>query len=161
MTDNMFDSLIHTLKADRLDGLLPEMRRSLESLGEEEPLNTCNQFKNFISEVLKLNASDKTNEGSETFPTRTKRTLAEADPSEEPSSNKKVCGESRLQGRRLSGAVQNSEQWLWERTVGGTNTTDCLNALVPKNRGQDISITILVGHEDGLKLIQDLEAIRV
>ncbi|KAH2842937.1 hypothetical protein KXW36_000382, partial [Aspergillus fumigatus] len=64
-------------------------------------------------------------------------------------------------GRRLSGAVQNSEQWLWERTVGGTNTTDCLNALVPKNRGQDISITILVGHEDGLKLIQDLEAIRV
>jgi hypothetical protein len=98
MTDNMFDSLIHTLKADWLDGLLPEMRRSLESLGEEEPLNTCNPFKNFISEVLKLNAPDKTNEGSETFPTRTKRTLAEADPSEEPSSNKKVCGESRLQG---------------------------------------------------------------
>lgn len=58
-------------------------------------------------------------------------------------------------------AIQRSDQWYWERTVGGTDTTDCLNALVPKNRGHDISITLLVGHEDGLKLIEELEAIRV
>lgn len=98
MTDNTFDSLIHTLEADRLDDLSPEMRCTLQSLGEEEPLKTCNPFKTFISEVLKLNSSNKTGKDPETFPTRPKRTLAEADRSEDRSLNKNVCTESRFQG---------------------------------------------------------------
>lgn len=64
-------------------------------------------------------------------------------------------------GDRFFKALQSSHQWQWERTVGGTETSDCLNALVPKSRTQDISINLLVGHESGLQLIHELEAIRV
>lgn len=56
-----------------------------------------------------------------------------------------------LLGERLFEAVQSSHQWKWERNLGGL-TTDCLNALVPENR-QDISITLVVGHEKGVELI--------
>ncbi|KAL2370697.1 hypothetical protein RJ035_006171 [Blastomyces gilchristii] len=62
-------------------------------------------------------------------------------------------------GDLLFVAVQNSNQWIWERAVGGTarKTTDCLNVLVPENRNQDITITLLVGHEKGLELIERLK----
>jgi hypothetical protein len=56
-----------------------------------------------------------------------------------------------LLGECLFEAVQSSHQWKWERNLGGL-TTDCLNALVPENR-QDISITLVVGHEKGVELI--------
>jgi hypothetical protein len=56
-----------------------------------------------------------------------------------------------LLGERLFEAVQSSHQWKWERNLGGL-TIDCLNALVPANR-HDISITLVVGHEKGLELI--------
>jgi len=62
-----------------------------------------------------------------------------------------------LVGGLLSDAVQSSRQWRWERNVGGRSTTDCLNALIPKNRSQDISITLLVGHEKGLELIEKFQ----
>jgi len=58
-----------------------------------------------------------------------------------------------LLGERLLEAVQSSHQWKWERDLGGL-ATDCLNALVPKNRSQDISITLVVGHEKGAELIE-------
>jgi hypothetical protein len=58
-----------------------------------------------------------------------------------------------LLGDLLFDAVQSSHQWKWERNLGGRAITDCLNALVPENRNQDISITLLVGHEKGLELI--------
>ncbi|EHA26122.1 hypothetical protein ASPNIDRAFT_52063 [Aspergillus niger ATCC 1015] len=57
----------------------------------------------------------------------------------------------------LFNAVKCSRQWEWERNVGGGGikaTTDCLNVLVPEDRNQDISITLLVGHEQGLALIE-------
>ncbi|EDN10991.1 hypothetical protein I7I51_00924 [Histoplasma capsulatum] len=62
-------------------------------------------------------------------------------------------------GDLLFVAVQNSNQWIWERVVGGTarKTTDCLNVLVPENRNQDITITLLVGHEKGLEVIERLK----
>ncbi|EAS30004.3 uncharacterized protein CIMG_08750 [Coccidioides immitis RS] len=62
-------------------------------------------------------------------------------------------------GSLLFGAIQNSNQWIWERTVGGNEreTTDCLNVLVPEDRNQDISITLVVGHEKGLELIEKLK----
>ena len=34
--------------------------------------------------------------------------------------------------------------------------TDCVNALVPTNPNHDISITLFVGHEIGLGLIENL-----
>jgi len=56
-------------------------------------------------------------------------------------------------GALLFDAVQSSQQWIWERSLGGL-TTDCLNVLVPENRSQDISITLSVGHMRGLGLIR-------
>jgi hypothetical protein len=56
----------------------------------------------------------------------------------------------------LLSAIQKSKQWKWERELGGA-TTDCLNILSPKNRDQDISITIMVGFEEGMQLVEDLD----
>lgn len=57
----------------------------------------------------------------------------------------------------ISDAVQSSHQWKWERDLGGKMSTGCVNALVPKSRTQDISITLLVGYEKGMKLIEELQ----
>lgn len=54
--------------------------------------------------------------------------------------------------------MRSSNQWKWERTIGGL-TTDCLNALAPKNRSQDISINVLVGFEEGTQLIEKLQLV--
>lgn len=63
-------------------------------------------------------------------------------------------------GDRLSSAVQSSQQWKWERGIGGRLlTTDCLNALAPKNRNHDISITLWVGFEEGTKLIEEFQLV--
>ena len=56
----------------------------------------------------------------------------------------------------LFDAVQSSLQWEFERNLGGS-TTDCLNALVPIDRKQDISITLRVGHEKGLSMIETFQ----
>lgn len=64
-----------------------------------------------------------------------------------------------LVGDLLFDAVQSSRQWRWERDLGGKSTTDCLNALIPKNRSQDISITLTVGHEKGLDLIEKFQLV--
>jgi len=56
----------------------------------------------------------------------------------------------------LFDAVQTSLQWGWERGLGGL-TSDCLNAIVPKNRSEDISLTLRVGHEQGLELIEKFQ----
>jgi hypothetical protein len=76
MTDTTFDFLIHELKADRLDGLLPEICQSLRSLAKEEPLNTCDSFEAFASDVLELDTAREIGEAPETMPSRPKRTLA-------------------------------------------------------------------------------------
>lgn len=60
-------------------------------------------------------------------------------------------------GDLLFDAIRASEQWKWERSVGGRPTTDCMNALVPMHRSQDISITLLVGYEKGLELVEKFE----
>jgi hypothetical protein len=58
-----------------------------------------------------------------------------------------------LLGERFFEAVQSSHQWKWERHLGGS-TTDCLNALVPEDQSQDISIILLVGQLKGFELIE-------
>lgn len=63
----------------------------------------------------------------------------------------------KLLGDLLFSAVETSHQWKWERKVGGTESTDCLNALVPKNRSQDISITLRVGYQKGLDLVDKFQ----
>ena len=64
-----------------------------------------------------------------------------------------------LLGDPLSAAVQSSQQWKWERNIGVGLKTDCLNALAPKNRSQDISITLLVGFEKGTRLIEKFQLV--
>ena len=61
-------------------------------------------------------------------------------------------------GETLSSAIQTSQQWKWERSIGGL-TTDCLNAMAPKNRSQDISVNLLVGFEKGTQLIEELQLV--
>ncbi|KAH1297215.1 hypothetical protein KXW28_009155 [Aspergillus fumigatus] len=56
-----------------------------------------------------------------------------------------------LLGDLLSEAVQSSRQWQMERSLEET-TTDCITTLVPKNPSQDISITLWVGQEAGLRM---------
>lgn len=57
-----------------------------------------------------------------------------------------------LLGDPLFDAVAASNQWQWERKIGGL-TTDCMNVLVPEEPSQDISITLSVGHKKGLEVI--------
>lgn len=70
--------------------------------------------------------------------------------------------------QRLPAAMERSKQWKWERQLFannvirsggiGVDTTDCLSAFVPKDRNHDVSITIMVGHEAGVTLIDDMGA---
>lgn len=72
---------------------------------------------------------------------------------------------------KLPAAIKSSEQWKWERKIFLENIgmleanmvdrTDCLNFFVPKDRNHDISITLTVGHEVGLEVIGEVEAIDV
>lgn len=59
-------------------------------------------------------------------------------------------------GETLTPAMQTSTQWKWERELGGS-TIDCLNVLSPKNRKQDISITLLVGFKAGMQLVEQFQ----
>lgn len=56
----------------------------------------------------------------------------------------------------IASAVQNSQQWRWERYIGTTVTTDCMNVLLPRDPGKDMSITFLAGFDEGLSLIKQL-----
>jgi len=56
-----------------------------------------------------------------------------------------------LLGNLLSDAVQTSHHWEMERTLG-EEMTDCLTTMIPKDQNQDISITLWVGLEAGLRL---------
>jgi hypothetical protein len=59
-------------------------------------------------------------------------------------------------GDLLFDAVQASARWKQERKCGGS-TTDCLIALIPRSQNVDISINVSIGHEEGLKLINQLQ----
>lgn len=54
-------------------------------------------------------------------------------------------------GNLLSDAVQTSHHWEMERTLE-EDTTDCLTTMIPEDRNQDISLTLWVGLEAGLRL---------
>lgn len=56
----------------------------------------------------------------------------------------------------IASAVQDSQQWRWERYIGTTVTTDCMNVLLPRDPGKDMSITFLAGFDEGLSLIKQL-----
>lgn len=68
----------------------------------------------------------------------------------------------------LPTAMESSKQWKWERQLFqdnvmrlgrvGADRTDCLSVFVPKDRSHDVSITLMVGHESGVALIDEMEA---
>jgi hypothetical protein len=62
-----------------------------------------------------------------------------------------------LLGDLLSTAIRSSTQWQWERQLATVRTTDCVNVLAPKNRSQDISITLLVGYKQGMQMVDALQ----
>jgi hypothetical protein len=67
--------------------------------------------------------------------------------------------------QRLPAAMGSSKQRKWERRVFqeltkldaiGIETTDCITIFVPKNRHHDVSVTLMVGYEAGVALIDDM-----
>lgn len=57
-----------------------------------------------------------------------------------------------LLGDLLSNAAQASLHWEMERTLG-EETTDCLTTMIPQGENQDISITLWIGREVGLQMV--------
>jgi hypothetical protein len=70
--------------------------------------------------------------------------------------------------QRLPAAMGSSKQWKWERRVFqdnvrrseavGIDRTDCMTVFVPKNRHDDVSVTLMVGYEAGVALIYETGA---
>ncbi|EFY87395.1 hypothetical protein MAC_06503 [Metarhizium acridum CQMa 102] len=58
-------------------------------------------------------------------------------------------------GPDLANAVQASNQYKWERQTGGS-TTDCIQGLTPRNRG-DITLQLLLGFDEGTEVMEELE----
>jgi len=46
-------------------------------------------------------------------------------------------------------AIKNSRLWKWERSQPGLETTGCISTVIPKGEGQDVSLNIWCGHNDG------------
>ncbi|RAL09438.1 uncharacterized protein BO97DRAFT_472471 [Aspergillus homomorphus CBS 101889] len=184
MTDGAFDYLLEALEAERLDSVLPMVHNILQSLEKEEPLNSCDAFKSFVSEILNTTTADESRNTSN-ISQQKKRSIA-TDTTHGAPPRKILCTEARFQEidykgssmptsklplliDRLSTAIKSSEQWKWERRIFLENSgmleanmvdrTDCLNFFVPKDRNHDISITLTVGHEVGLEVIGEVEAI--
>ncbi|KAF4949720.1 hypothetical protein FSARC_13413 [Fusarium sarcochroum] len=59
-----------------------------------------------------------------------------------------------LLGPALTSAVIASKQWSWKRRTGGS-TTDCINGLSPRDRG-DMSLQLLLGFKEGTKIMEQL-----
>ncbi|RAK94952.1 uncharacterized protein BO80DRAFT_369958 [Aspergillus ibericus CBS 121593] len=178
MTDNAFDYLLKTLEADRLESVLPKVHYMLQSLGEEEPLDTCDAFKSFVSEILNTTTAIETTTPADgekqthvtTTPDNALMKLIETTEIDYKGSSMPTS-KLPLLIDRLPAAIKSSEQWKWERKIFLENIgmleanmvdrTDCLNFFVPKDRNHDISITLTVGHEVGLEVIGEVEAIDV
>ncbi|KAI9147405.1 hypothetical protein HJFPF1_12425 [Paramyrothecium foliicola] len=58
-------------------------------------------------------------------------------------------------GVDLAKAVQASNQYQWERQTGGL-TTDCIQGLTPRNRG-DITLQLLLGFDEGTEFMEQLK----
>ena len=61
-----------------------------------------------------------------------------------------------LLGHDLFSALKTSKQWKWELQTGHLHkTTDCITGLIPRTRG-DIALHLLLGFEEGSKIIEGL-----
>ena len=72
--------------------------------------------------------------------------------------SKAPIGQILLLGDLLSKALQSSHHWAMERRLREL-TTDCVTTMIPKDRSQDVSITLWVGPEAGL-LLNDMFSLR-
>ncbi|KAA8641397.1 uncharacterized protein ATNIH1004_001862 [Aspergillus tanneri] len=186
MSDNTFYFLIEELKMEEMSQVPARIVEILEYLKKEEPLKNSMPFENFAKKVAQHKActdSLKRKHSTETssYQEGSYKTLREDDSQQQmqlierskqidykgssmPISNLPILID------RLPTAIKSSVQWKWERrvflnNVGGLegdilDRTDCLNFFVPKDRNHDISITLTVGHEVGLEVIAEVEAIR-
>lgn len=96
MTDSAFDYLLKTLEADRLESVSPKVHYMLQSLGEEEPLDTCDAFKSFVSEILNTTTAIESGDTPNTSQ-QNKRSLA-TETTHCATPRKIVCTEGRFQG---------------------------------------------------------------
>ncbi|EAS29994.3 uncharacterized protein CIMG_08740 [Coccidioides immitis RS] len=167
MTDSTFYFLVEELETERMIRISSQLLESLRSMAKDEPLTTCGAFHTFVVDVSKLITPDEDvpeqgiNEAHTNILTAKNVLAIQYGRQIDYRCSGVPINKLPLLSERLLEAIQSSYQWNWERTVGGADTTDCLNALVPKNRSQDISITLSVGHENGVELIEELAAIRV
>jgi len=52
-------------------------------------------------------------------------------------------------------AIQSSRLWITERQAGEPRT-ECLTAMIPRDENADISITLWVGQQAGVQLLDSL-----
>lgn len=180
MADSTFDFLIGDLKAI-FDQIPSRVAESLHCLKGEEPLKPCEQFQEFVKIIdQSISVEEQENMArykrirtEQSLPTERKRHATESDDkqmmerrSKEIDYKMSSMPPSKLPNliKRLSWAIESSEQWKWERRIvaerlgsSDADTTDCLNFFVPKDRSQDISITLVVGRRAGFDLIYEAE----
>ncbi|KAJ5238283.1 hypothetical protein N7468_002902 [Penicillium chermesinum] len=180
MADSTFDFLLGDLKAI-FDQIPSRVTESLHCLKDEEPLKACEKFQEFVKnldrsisvEEQEHMARCKRMRTDQSSPTEGKRNATETDDkqmierrSKEIDYKMSSMPSGKLPNliKRLPWAIESSEQWKWERRIfaerlgsSDADTTDCLNFFVPKDRSQDISITLVVGRRAGLDLIYEAE----
>ncbi|EEQ35365.1 conserved hypothetical protein [Microsporum canis CBS 113480] len=173
MSDNTFDFVIDDTSTERIPLLSTEIVQKLQSLEEEKSLNTCDQFREFMSSlkstlidqrenanalkrshgVMELGTENKITTAQDQLPSL--RQMGFTAPVYNPKakyiySNAPASNIEKLP-EPFRTAVRNSKLWEAERRQG-LETTGCLATLLPKDDTQDVSLTIWCANEDGYRL---------
>ncbi|KAL2811453.1 hypothetical protein BDW59DRAFT_57804 [Aspergillus cavernicola] len=187
MSDKTFDFLLENLKMEEISQVPGQIVEMLKCLRQEVPLKDCGPFHIFVENIAQHATSTNPHKRKRSTEISGHREGSYEIPREDESQQQMQLIERSKQidykGSsmpirnlpilidRLPRAIKSSEQWKWERRIFlGRNETseentldrsDCLNFFVPKDRNHDISITLTVGHEVGLEVIAEVEAIDV
>ncbi|EME39019.1 hypothetical protein DOTSEDRAFT_75644 [Dothistroma septosporum NZE10] len=145
-------ALVRTIKEAGSILVFPALSRLAEEHGvtRERGTRKRRQIEGVGPEPLRNRRQQCTTDCRDANPMRTGRRI-EHTYSHAPTSGISILGEP------FADAIRDSHQWKWERELAMGTATDCLTALVPKDRGFDIAINALVGWEKGTQLIEGLE----
>ncbi|KAF7594874.1 hypothetical protein BBP40_007908 [Aspergillus hancockii] len=186
MTDSTFDFLIEDLKSEEMSRVSPQLVQLLGSLEKEQPLQGCKPFELFVQDIA-LHMAGTTSHKRKRLTEVSSFHEGSYKPNKDDSQPQtQLIGQRKQIDYKMSSmptsklpilidklptAIKSSEQWKWERRIFSDNIeklegdfldrTDSLNFFIPKDRNHDISITLTVGHEVGLEVIGEVEAIDV
>jgi len=127
----------------RVTGLSAEAKASLEDIAKDYSFIESPHFKKLLDVVFREGGGVTQIEGSHTRQIEYKywqTSITQIEILEDP----------------IKAAFKASTQWKQEREIGLT-TTDCMIALIPRNKSEDISIVFSVGHKKGLELMNELQ----